>query len=325
MLLTKTVDIKWHGDNMLYYKRKGYKFTKYGDVFIVNVEELRDNCILKLEFQCEKCNRNFTMTYKKYATFEDKNDIYCKKCTKIINKKYDYNNIPIILNDDLTRKCNVLECENKYYSLGYCLKHYRQIKGKNEIYKSSQEANSVIIHDSYAEVIIYDKDKREKCRTQIDIDDINKIKPYRWSGKNESNGIYIITDTNGKKLYIQDVICDNTQKEFIIDHKDRDSLNNRKNNLRHCSHSQNSMNCSIRKNNTSGVTGVCWDAENDKWIAQIRINGKGKKLGRYKNKEDAIEVREKAELKYFKEFSPRFDELKEKHKEYYNSLMEYDL
>ena len=56
----------------------------------------------------------------------------------------------------------------------------------------------------------------------------------------------------------------------------------------------------LLKNNKSGTTGVCWDKTKQKWIAQIGFKGRNINLGRFKNKEDAIEARQKAEEKYFK-------------------------
>lgn len=58
----------------------------------------------------------------------------------------------------------------------------------------------------------------------------------------------------------------------------------------------------LQSNNTSGVTGVIWDKSRNKWIAKITFKGKVYTLGRFENKKDAIEVRKRAEEKYFKEF-----------------------
>ena len=61
-------------------------------------------------------------------------------------------------------------------------------------------------------------------------------------------------------------------------------------------------------NNTSGVKGVGWDKKNRKWISYIGFKGKSYKLGRFKEKEDAIKARKEAEEKYFK---PIIEEFKE--------------
>jgi len=83
-----------------------------------------------------------------------------------------------------------------------------------------------------------------------------------------------------------------------IDHIDGNRNNNSIDNLRIVTSRQNSLNSSKSKNNTSGTTGVTWDKFNNKWTAQICVNYKVIRLGRYKNKEEAIIVRKMAEIEH---------------------------
>ena len=48
----------------------------------------------------------------------------------------------------------------------------------------------------------------------------------------------------------------------------------------------------MRKDNTSGVTGVYWSKRNKRWIAQIWVKGEVISLGSYIHKEDAIKARQ---------------------------------
>jgi len=73
-----------------------------------------------------------------------------------------------------------------------------------------------------------------------------------------------------------------------IDHIDRNKSNNAWANLRECSRQANMLNVWKSPANTSGITGVSWDSSRKKWLAQIRINGKKKNLGRYSTKNDAL-------------------------------------
>ena len=91
-------------------------------------------------------------------------------------------------------------------------------------------------------------------------------------------------------------------KGMEVDHKDNDGLNNRYDNLRVVTSSQNKMNVSVRGSNSSGVTGVHWRKDTFNWAVQIMVRGKKIHIGHYKNKEDAIKVRKAAELKYFGEY-----------------------
>lgn len=82
-----------------------------------------------------------------------------------------------------------------------------------------------------------------------------------------------------------------------IDHIDGNGLNNKKNNLRICSHSTNLRNCKTPSTNTSGYKGVCW--HNNRWEARMKVNGKIINFGNFNNKDKAIESIKKAFNDYF--------------------------
>tara|TARA_R110000765_G_scaffold45787_1_gene94617 strand:+ start:52 stop:537 length:486 start_codon:yes stop_codon:yes gene_type:complete len=87
-----------------------------------------------------------------------------------------------------------------------------------------------------------------------------------------------------------------------IDHIDGDRLNNRRSNLRICTRQQNGMNLKISKKNKSGVKGVSWHKDLNKWHAQIQCNKKIH-LGYFDDFYEAVRVRQEAEEKYFGEFN----------------------
>jgi hypothetical protein len=88
-----------------------------------------------------------------------------------------------------------------------------------------------------------------------------------------------------------------------IDHINGNRLDNRIENLRLASNAENSRNCKLSKNNTSGVTGVSYHAKAKKWFAQIMLNRKNNNLGLFNTKEEAIAARKKAEMQYFGQFA----------------------
>lgn len=88
---------------------------------------------------------------------------------------------------------------------------------------------------------------------------------------------------------------------YVIDHIDRNKLNNQRNNLRFLTPTGNAVNTGLRKNNKSGITGV--SKYRNKWHASIMVQGKNIHLGYYDRIEDAKEARIRAEEKYF---SPLF-------------------
>lgn len=88
--------------------------------------------------------------------------------------------------------------------------------------------------------------------------------------------------------------------KVYIDHIDHNTLNNQKSNLRICSNADNIRNGKLRVNNKSGYTGVRYRKDRKKWYAYIKVNYKNITLGTYKTKEEAINARKEAEIKYFK-------------------------
>ena len=61
----------------------------------------------------------------------------------------------------------------------------------------------------------------------------------------------------------------------------------------------------MRTDNKSGVIGVYFSKEHNKWRAQIKINGKNVMVYYGSSKEDAIKARLEAEAKYYREFAPQ--------------------
>jgi hypothetical protein len=65
----------------------------------------------------------------------------------------------------------------------------------------------------------------------------------------------------------------------LFDHRDVDNGNNRWSNLRDATFSQNSRNKRKHRNNTSGLKGVWWNKQAEKWQAEIYADGKKRYLG----------------------------------------------
>jgi hypothetical protein len=89
-----------------------------------------------------------------------------------------------------------------------------------------------------------------------------------------------------------------------VDHINGVTLDNRRENLRVCSHSQNMHNRRLRqKNNKSGYKGVHWLARTKRWVAEIRVNGKSRHLGYFTEKTDAARAYDTAAAECFGEFA----------------------
>tara|TARA_R100001015_G_C4604296_1_gene159292 strand:+ start:598 stop:1098 length:501 start_codon:yes stop_codon:yes gene_type:complete len=86
-----------------------------------------------------------------------------------------------------------------------------------------------------------------------------------------------------------------------VDHKDRNRINNKLDNLRLLNNSQQQMNTKNRKDNKSGRKGVFFDKKGMKWRSYITIDREKLWLYRGESWDEAVKQREKAEEKYYPE------------------------
>lgn len=88
-----------------------------------------------------------------------------------------------------------------------------------------------------------------------------------------------------------------------IDHRNRVPDDNRWENLRLASMSQNQQNQSLSSRNKSGFKGVFFVKEKNRWLASIKAEGKSKHLGYFSSKEEAAVAYAVAAQRYFGEFA----------------------
>lgn len=104
----------------------------------------------------------------------------------------------------------------------------------------------------------------------------------------------------GSRMYVHRIIwiIVTGEEPECIDHMDGNSLNNKWENLRSVSHRINGKNQKIHTTNTSGTSGVTYRKDSGRWRARIMVDDNMISLGTFKEKNDAIEARKKAEGKY---------------------------
>lgn len=117
------------------------------------------------------------------------------------------------------------------------------------------------------------------------IDDCDSALSQRSWKELDRNGITYVSDLSGTKLLHRVIMC--AQPGVYVDHKDLDGLNNRRSNLRYCTHSQNQAN--RRGWGKSGFKGVARKGSRDgrRWEASIKKDGVTHYLGHYLTKEEA--------------------------------------
>lgn len=82
----------------------------------------------------------------------------------------------------------------------------------------------------------------------------------------------------------------------IIDHINGNTHDNRKENLREISKSENAQNTKTRVDNKLGIKGVSYDPPTGRYRAEITVNKKTIRLGRFTTLEEAAKARKDAEI-----------------------------
>lgn len=96
----------------------------------------------------------------------------------------------------------------------------------------------------------------------------------------------------GHTIYMHRVIAERAigapiPEGYQVDHVDGDKRNNQRSNLRLATHCQNMRNINSYRGSSSQYKGVSWHKHKNKWIASIKIDGKGHHLGYFHSEEEA--------------------------------------
>jgi len=130
-----------------------------------------------------------------------------------------------------------------------------------------------------------------------------KLKSGRWKvcGHKPVCQGYGYARVDGNMYYTHRVIwllVHGEWPEHEIDHIDRNKMNNRIENLRAVTPSENQHNHGLRRDNSTGFTGICFHKAAKKYVAQIWLNGKPNYLGIFSTAEDAFLAYQLAKIEH---------------------------
>lgn len=219
-----------------------------------------------------------------------------------------------------TRRCVANHCGEKVFSQLLCSKHHKQYYRHGDLIgRTIYDANEITIYEDYAEMKLYNKQGAFVASTLIDLEDIASVKKYKWH-----------LNDNG---YVRNKVINDYLHRYIlnakigdVDHKNSNPLDNRKSNLRECTHADNNKNTKSI-NSKSGLKGVYFHKAMKKWYSTIGSDNVSYTSLFFENMEDANESREKMELFLYEEFSSRYSYLQDKYGvvtiETFNELVGY--
>ncbi|HIJ67680.1 MAG TPA: hypothetical protein HPP51_05280 [Planctomycetes bacterium] len=137
----------------------------------------------------------------------------------------------------------------------------------------------------------------------VDADDLERISMYNWCAVRRNRTWYAKTlRPDGSHLSMHRLIAD-APKHLMVDHKDHNGLNNRKNNLRLCTNAQNQYNSKPRKGGTSRHKGVYFDKSHNKFRAVIYHKSKRYNLGDFVDQDAAARAYDKKARELFGQFA----------------------
>lgn len=183
----------------------------------------------------------------------------------------------------------------KFDNRRLCVAHKAQLRRNGYIKAITRlSPNKIYLDESgeFAWLVLYDKNGNDVAKAKISCEDILKVCNIKFCLNVDG---YAHASSN---IWLHKMVCNAS----VVDHINRDKLDCRRENLRPATAIQNHWN-SVTKVGTGKITGVYRSKKY--WAAHIYLNNRRIWLGNFKNEDDAIIARLKAEVKYFQEFAPQ--------------------
>lgn len=141
----------------------------------------------------------------------------------------------------------------------------------------------------------------------VDASDFPLIADYSWHASGDGETIVYANTWSYRSgirrpLRMHRLIM-NPPDNLVVDHKNGNTLDNRRSNLRVCTSRENNLNLPGKPNTSSQFKGVKWRAERGTWIATIYVDGRTQYLGSTRDERAAAKLYNEAAKLHFGEFA----------------------
>ena len=153
-------------------------------------------------------------------------------------------------------------------------------------------------------------DLNQGLQTIIDIQDFNIVNEYSgtWyaqvSKVNYYVYIHVYDEINKRKrVALHRAIMQVNDSDVLVDHRNHQTLDNTRDNLRLCTNSENQMNSRMQINRSSQYKGVSWQKQKNKWRAFIQFQKQSLYLGSFIDEIEAAKTYDDKAKELFGEYA----------------------
>lgn len=243
--------------------------------------------------QCEMCGKQ----YKPTGNLQK----YCLDCKIVVGRDRKRNWYRKKYPDSKpkqksTEKCCICGSDFSCHFNGmpYCNGHYQSMKKYGQPYGNPRKStNEFTLQGDVLKIATKKGDV-----FLADAEDYEILCGYSWC---LSKTGYAVANNGAAVVKMHRVIMGIDEPNIVVDHKNGDTFDNRKSNLRICTMKENSKN--QRGNSKSGLPVGVRKTKSGKYVVRIMVDRKQIHIGTFNTVEDAKSAREKAELKYCGDFA----------------------
>lgn len=186
--------------------------------------------------------------------------------------------------------CSIIGCNRKHYGKGYCQRHHRNWYRHGKATTEREEAQSVLRRGSVA--------LTHGVVAIVDECDYDSVIEHNWHAIRRETTWYA---RRWDGVWMHNFIMGN-RKGLIIDHINHNGIDNRRANLRLCTHAENCRN-KRKTRGTSKYKGVSWNPRKMQWEVRIGHNNKMLWIGYFGEECDAATAYNVAAQLFFGDFA----------------------